>query len=600
MWDLSCPDWEQRLLAGESLIPDLPLFEDEADMGLAFFDQLVLPDVPGRLVMRDAAGIWFRQLVRVIFGSRDPATNERMIREFFALVPKGQAKTTYSAGVMVTALLMNQRPRAEMLFVGPTQAIADRAFSQAAGMIAEDPTLKERFKVIEHQKEIRDLLNDTTMNVKTFALDILTGSMPVVVLLDEIHLLGRNPHAGKVLRQIRGGLEKNSEGFLLTITTQSDEPPAGVMKEELHTARRVRDGHYKGEEMRAILPMLYEFPQAVARDPAQWQNPELWHLVMPNLGRSMRLDSLVRDWTAEKAKGDHATRVWASQHLNIEIGVGLKTDSWPGAEFWEQATDETLTLGTLIERSEAIVIGADGGGLDDLFGLSVLGREKGTKRWLSWSTAWAHQSVLQRRQTIAPRLLDFAKAHLEGGDLFYLPGADDDDIERELHIIDDELVDVAEELGLGVDEMLLPKDVAGILRIAVKVNEAGLLAAMALDMEGPYGELIDALALVGITQEGGQVVGIGQGYKLMHAIKGMERKLANGTLVHARSALMDWCVSNIKIEPTATAIRATKQNAGDAKIDPAMALFDAGSVMQTNPEPKRAGSYLEQEDLIIV
>jgi len=73
---------------------------------------------------------------------------------------------------------------------------------------------------------------------------------------------------------------------------------------------------------------------------------------------------------------------------------------------------------------------------------------------------------------------------------------------------------------------------------------------------------------------------------MMNAIKTAERKLANGTLWRSQCALMAWCVGNLKIEPTATAIRTTKQSAGDAKIDPAMALFNAVTVMSTNPEAR--------------
>src|SRR5690606_19633244 len=87
------------------------------------------------------------------------------------------------------------------------------------------------------------------------------------------------------------------------------------------------------------------------------------------------------------------------------------------------------------------------------------------------------------------------------------------------------------------------------------------------------------------TQDGKQIEGVGQGIRLMNAIKTAERKLSNLILRVAPSRMMRWCVQNIKIEPTATAIRATKQNAGDAKIDPAMAMFDAVSVMVRNPEP---------------
>lgn len=562
MWDLSCTDWGDRIRDGRSLIPSLPLIQSEAELGLAFFDNLQLPDVPGMPRLGEAAGEWFRDIVRAAFGSWNPVTRERMIRDIFALAPKGSSKTSYSAGLMLSAMLMNQRPRAEMLFVGPTQAVSDRAYDQAVGMIEASADLKRRFRPRDHIKTIEDLKNRSEMKVRTFALDILTGSILVLVLLDEIHLLGRNPHTTKVLRQIRGGLEKTPEGMLLITTTQSDDVPAGAFKDELHFARKVRDGAFRGRIIRPMLPVLYEFPADIAKDPAKWQDPAYWPMVMPNLGRSVILNSLIADWEGERTKGNHAVRVWASQHLNIEIGIGLKTDAWPGAEHWQRRAVPGLTLDELLELCDVVVVGVDGGGLDDLFGLTVLGRDRETKDWLSWSHAWCHEGVLERRQSIAATLQGFAAAE---------PPA--------LTIVGDELADVSE-----------------IVAVVERVLDAGLLGGVAVDPAG-LGELVDALAAIGVTQDGGLLIGAPQGYAMMNAIKTAERKLANGTLWHDGSALMSWCVGNLKIEPTATAVRATKQNAGDAKIDPVMALFDAVTLMATNPEPKKGrGSIYDMAD----
>jgi phage terminase large subunit-like protein len=129
------------------------------------------------------------------------------------------------------------------------------------------------------------------------------------------------------------------------------------------------------------------------------------------------------------------------------------------------------------------------------------------------------------------------------------------------------------------------------------VKDAGLLGAVAVDPAG-LGEFVEALAAIDITDENGLLIGVPQGYAMMNAIKTAERKLANGTLRHAKSALMDWAVGNLKIEPTATAIRATKQNAGDAKIDPVMALFDSAQVMVKNPEPINAMIYADGREIL--
>ena len=137
----------------------------------------------------------------VFFGSWDPVTRIRNIRDFFAMLPKGQSKTTYSAGLLIAGMLMNRRP-AEALFVAPTQAIADNAYDKAVGMIEASADLKRRFYPRDHVKTIEDLVNHSELRVKTFDVKILTGTILIMALVDELHLLGRNPHTSKVLRQI--------------------------------------------------------------------------------------------------------------------------------------------------------------------------------------------------------------------------------------------------------------------------------------------------------------------------------------------------------------------------------------------------------------
>ncbi len=564
MWDLSCPDWEDRLREGRSLIPRLQLNEAEADMGLAIFDELRLPDVPGLPQMKEACGPWFREIVRVAFGSWFPESQQRLIRDILMLLPKGQSKTTYVAGLLIALLLMNKRPRAEGLFIGPTQAIAENAYDKAVGMIEASVDLKRRFRTRDHVKTIEDLVTHTELKIKTFDVNILTGTILIFAVLEELHLLGRNPHAVKVLRQIRGGLEKTPEGLLLMPTTMPDDIPAGAFRDELVNARKIRNGDFRGKVHRPLLPVLYEYPPDIARDKDKWQDPANWPLVMPNLGRSVHLNSLIADWETEKAKNDQAIRIWASQHLNIEMGVGMATDGWAGAQFWAQGEDETITIESILERCEVVIVSLDGGGLDDLYGGNLLGREKGTRDWLSWTHAWCHEIVLERRKTIAARLEDFRKA----GELTICKTAGE--------------------------------DIGAIIELITMVKEAGLLGAVAVDPAG-LGEMVERLAEIDVTVENKLLIGAPQGFGMMNAIKTAERKLQNGTLRHSKSGLMDWCVGNVKIEPLATAIRATKANAGDAKIDPWAALMNGIWMMSRNPMPQ-AGSYLDSErrELLVI
>jgi len=237
-----------------------------------------------------------------------------------------------------------------------------------------------------------------------------------------------------------------------------------------------------------------------------------------------------------------------AKHANVEIGGALASDAWAGAAFWDGNGDKRLTLDEVLRRSEIVVIGIDGGGLDDLLGLAVLGRDRDTREWLHWGHCWAHSIVLERRKSIVAELRDFEAA----GDLTIVENVGDD-VQA--------VADIVERIE---GEGLLPE------KVAIGVDQAGI------------SEIVDAITQRGIALE--RIVGIPQGWKLNNAILTTERRLAGGTFKHCGSAMMAWQARNAKIEMKGSARSITKQASGTAKIDALLAIYDAVHVMGQHPE----------------
>lgn len=544
-WTTALPDWEERIVKGESLVPCKPLYPKTGVNALLKFKQLVIQDMIDSPTFGEVSRQWVFDFVVSIFGAYDEESKRQKITEFFLLISKKNTKSTLAAGIMMTALLINRRPSASLIILAPTKEVADNSFIPIRDMIKTNERYRVRFNVSEHTRTITDLSNNATLKVIAAESDTLAGVKASFILIDELWLFGKRVKAESVLREATGGLASRPEGFVIYLSTQSDEPPAGIFKQKLDYARDVRDGKAVNNK---FLPVIYEYPKSML-DNNEHLDPKNWYVTNPNLGASVDTEYLINQYEQVKDTKE-SLQDFMAKHLNVEIGLSLRANRWAGAEFWLES-GEDFTLDEMIEQCEVLTVGIDGGGLDDLLGYAVVGRCKDNyHKWLLWTHAWCFDSVLERHKQIEPLLRDFES----DGDL---------------------TINKKSDAG---------KDAKQAAEITKKLLDSGKLHSIGFD-NAKKDVLVDAFVEIGIPEN--IMFGVSQGIRLAGYIQTTERKLAGGQFIHANQALMAWCAGNARVTMKGNGMMIDKQQSGIAKIDPLMGTFNAVALMSQNPEPPK-------------
>ena len=544
-WSTACTDWESRLLDGRSIIP-APIFPDQAAQALAVFKELRVTDLPGKPTFGECSEQWVFDFVAAIFGAYDAETGKQLIREYYLLISKKNTKSTIAAGIMLTAVILCWREEEEHLILAPTKEVADNSFKPAAGMIRADDELSALFQIQDHIRTITHRITRASLKVVAADTDTVSGKKSGRILVDEHWLFGKKANAESMFMEATGGQVSREEGWVIFLTTQSDEPPSGVFKDKLDYYRNVRDGKIVDNKS---LGILYEFPESVIKEKG-YLNPANFYITNPNIGRSVSAEWLEDKLKKDKEKVDGAFQQFLAKHLNVEIGLNLRSDRWAGADFWEAQSRSVVDLDYLLANSEVITIGIDGGGLDDMLGFAAIGRESETGRWILCNHAWLHPVALERRKQEMARYKDF-------------------ETDGNLNIIE-----------------ALPDDVSEVAEMVKRIYDTGLLAGVGLDPEKTHKVMFQALVDIGVDEK--IIMGVSQGWKLIGSIIMAERKLAEKKMIHGGTRLMNWCVGNARIEPRGNAALITKQASGNAKIDPLMATFNAVSLMALNPATNKS------------
>ncbi len=256
VWSTSCLDWGDRIRAGKSIIPS-PIFLDQAEEALEIFKQLKIVDAPGSPTFGESCAQWVFDLVASVFGAYEVESGRRLITEWFVCLPKKNSKSTLAAGIMMTAVILNWRQSGQFTILAPTVEVATNAFAPARDMARKDEDLDALLQVQTHVKTITHRESNATLKVLAADSNTVGGIKSIGTLIDELWLFGKQAGAEAMLREAIGGLASRPEGFVIYLTTQSDDPPAGVFKQKLQYARDVRDGKIIDP---GFVPIIFEHP----------------------------------------------------------------------------------------------------------------------------------------------------------------------------------------------------------------------------------------------------------------------------------------------------------------------------------------------------
>ena len=548
-WSTGLDNWQTKIINRESLIPCEPLNKQVADIALNIFKSLKLVDVIGKPTIGEACKQWVFDFVAVIFGAYDPVTKARLINEFFLLIAKKNSKSTIAAGIMLTAIILNERQSGQFVIISPTKETSKSAFDPIADMIKADPELLKMFNVADHTKTITHLGTNATLKVLAFDANTVTGLKATAVLVDEIHLLGNKANADNILREAVGGLASRPEGFIIYLTTQSSGTPTGIFKQKLDYARAVRDKEIINNQ---FLPVLYEYPEAMIEDES-YLEPKNWYITNPNLGASVSLDFLLNQYEQIKDTRE-SLQDFLSKHLNVQQTMNLKANNWKAFIDLLPYSEQVLSLEDLIEQCEVLAVGFDGARLFDLAGLTVTGRVTNSNKYLSWSHGWLNVEALDKNKRSASKLLELA-------DL------------KEITIVNK-----------------VSQQFTEITALIKMLDNTGKLYQIGVDPSG-LGTFNTDLEEAGINTD--KIIGISQGYKMQQHITTLENLLGKESIKFASQELIRWQVSNTRLILKSNTVMVSKADSAD-KIDNIISILNSIAIISQNPPSmgiKKASIY---------
>lgn len=258
----------------------------------------VMGDLAGKNILLEP---WQRCILANLFGWKDEK-GLRRYREALIYIPRGNAKTTLAAIIVICSMCLDGEKGSEIISAAAERGQARLCFEIVEGMLRNNEELAELATIFKYSIS----MNDATYKAVSAEAKSKHGGNTHVIVNDELHA----HQSGELTKTLMTSQLKRSQPLCVHLTTADVDRPS-MCNEKHEYARKVRDDIHKDP---AFLPAIYE---ALPTD--DWQLKETWIKANPNW-RVMNHEYFEREY--KRALVDLSYQNEFKQlHLNMKVSA---------------------------------------------------------------------------------------------------------------------------------------------------------------------------------------------------------------------------------------------------------------------------------------
>ncbi|MEI7524562.1 MAG: terminase TerL endonuclease subunit [Mariniphaga sp.] len=225
---------------------------------------------------------WQALIIYLAFGWKK-ADKTRRFTYVYTEIAKKNGKTTFAAAIAAYLLFFDGEAEAEVYCAATVEKQARICFDKTKQMIIKSPALANRAMVLRRNINIESTASK--MEPIGRDSDSIEGANPSGAIIDEYHIWKNN----EVMDNLRSGAVNRNQPFFFIITTAGKDKTLPCYSWRILCIDILRGIKQQDD----ILPFIFTLD-----DEDDWKDEVAWYKSNPNIGVSVRLDAMRREFKA--------------------------------------------------------------------------------------------------------------------------------------------------------------------------------------------------------------------------------------------------------------------------------------------------------------